>query len=206
MFTERRARERCCSDRSQANELHKTDLMFHVPLVQCCCCCCCTLLHNAPLFLSSLAQICPMQGGKGKKRSNISPPLKLNKSASRLLPQAARWSSAGFSAAVPRLFCAHKLGRPSESSCYSRNGLGFFFPSPLSVSFHPHSGTPPPAPCIDISYLPGEKKVPCLLLIRRRRDSAALFFYLLANGCHVYVHSFSISRCSKFPQGGFWLL
>lgn len=130
-----RATERCRSDGSQASELGETVLMFHVALAQCCCCTLlhCTLLHNAPLFLSSVAQICPMQGGKKKrkegrkKRFNLSPPLKLNKSASRLLPQAARWSSAGFSPAVRRLFCAGKLGRSSESSCYSRNGLGFLF-------------------------------------------------------------------------------
>lgn len=141
-----------------------------------------------------------------KKISNISPPLKLNKSVSRLLPQASHWSSAGFSAAVQTLFCAHKLGRSSESSCYSRNGLVLFFFSLPTCSFlPPHSGTPAPSTRIDISYLPREEKVPCLLLIRRRRDSAALSFYLLANGCHVCVRSFFISHCSNFPQGGFWL-
>lgn len=67
-----RANERCRSDGSQASELGETVLMFHVALAQCCCCTLlhCTLLHNAPLFLSSVAQICPMQGGKKKGKKD----------------------------------------------------------------------------------------------------------------------------------------
>lgn len=137
-----------------------------------------------------------------KKRSNLSPPFKLNKSTSRPLPQAARRSSAGSSAAVRRLFCARKLGRSSESCCYSRKGSVFFFSLPLHFHF-PFLLTPSHTR-IDISHLPGEEKVPCLLLIRGRRDSAALSFYLLANGCHVCARSSSISRSSKFPRGGFF--
>lgn len=87
---------------------------------------------HCPPFLSSLAQICPTQGGK--KDPNLSPPFKLNKPASWLLPQAARPSSTGSSVAVRRLFCARKLGCSSESSCYSRKVVFFFFlPTP---NFH----------------------------------------------------------------------
>lgn len=139
-----------------------------------------------------MAQICPMQESK-KKRSNLSPPLKLNKSASRLLPQAFCWSSAGSSAAVLRLFCARKLGRSLESSCYSRNSLGFFFsPSPLPVSFLPITAFLPPPPVL-ISLISPERKR-CLAYCSSEGEETALPFSFISSPTGVmFVSSRSLS-------------
>lgn len=113
-----------------------------------------------------------------KKRSNLSPPFKLNKSTSRPLPQAARRSSDGSSVAVRRLFCARKLGRSSESCCYSRKGSVFFFSlSPSTSTFL--SSSPPHLPVL-ISLISPERKR-CLAYCSSEGEETALPFPFISS-------------------------
>lgn len=97
--------------------------------------------------------------------------------------------SRGSSAATRRLFCGCKLGWSSESRCYSRKGL-FSCTFLLILLLLPS----PALPAALISHISPEKKRCRSYCSSKEKKTALPFpFYLLASGCHVCVHMFSIS-------------
>lgn len=86
------------------------------------------------------------------------------------------------------LFCGCKLGWSGESQCYSRKGL-------FSSTFLLCQSSLPLLLCIDISDLPREEKVWCLLLVKKERQHCPFLLsvsqWASCYGACVYVFSIS---------------